>query len=167
MLIEPLHAGPGPPVVLGWCGTFAPNAERIDTPWRQGPDGFEADVACPVGAKIIHVPEPLATVELQVAQQDAAGLYTTAAVLLAMDVETVQMLITPGEQDLQDGMEMRQRGLASHKDTTPDEWGDAAQDDAQLVETERCSRGHHVLRVTQCRVSLKDSPRYLALSMTA
>jgi hypothetical protein len=127
----------------------------------QGPDGFEADVACPVGAKVIHVPEPLATVELQVAQQDAACLYTTAAVLL--DVETVQMLITPGEQDLQDGVEMRQRGLAAHKDTTPDEWADAAQDDAQLVETERCSRGHHVLRVTQCRISLKDSPRYLAL----
>jgi transposase len=116
-----------------------------------------------VGAKVIHVPEPLATVELQVAQQDAAGLYTTAAVLLAVDVETVQMLITPGEQDLQDGVERRQRGLAAHKDTTPDEWADAAQDDAQLVETERCRRGHHVLRVTQCRVSLKDSPRYLAL----
>jgi hypothetical protein len=118
-----------------------------------------------VGAKVIHVPEPLATVELQVAHQDAAGLYTTAAVLSAMDMEAVQMLITPGKQDLQDGVEMRQRSLATHKDTTPDEWADAAQDDAQLVETARCSRGHHVLRVTQCRVSLKDSPRYLALSV--
>ena len=84
MLIEPLHVGPGPPAVLGRCGTCAPSAEWIDTPWCQRPDGFEADVAGPVGAKVIHVPEPLATVELQVAHQGEAGLYTTAAVLSAM-----------------------------------------------------------------------------------
>jgi hypothetical protein len=61
-------------------------------------------------------------------------------------------------------MEKRQHGLVAHKDTTPDQWADAAQDDAQLVETERCCRGHHVLRVTQYRVSLKDPPWYFALS---
>jgi hypothetical protein len=92
MLIESLHVGPGPPAVLGWCSTFASNAKRIDTPWRQGPNSFEADVAGPVGAKVIHVPEPLATVELQVAHQDAAGLYTTAAVLSAIDINWLQVL---------------------------------------------------------------------------
>ena len=61
-------------------------------------------------------------------------------------------------------MEKRQRGLVVHKDTTPDQWTDAAQDDAPLVETERCCRGHHVLRVTQYRVSLKDPPWYFAFS---
>ena|SRR6266850_638246 len=61
-------------------------------------------------------------------------------------------------------MELRQCDIAVHEDTTPDEWVDAVQDGSQLVEAERYSRGHHVLRVTQCRVSLKDSPRYLALS---
>jgi hypothetical protein len=30
----------------------------------------------------------------------------------AGDVETVQMLVTPGKQDLQDGMELRQDGMA-------------------------------------------------------
>jgi hypothetical protein len=84
MPIEPLHIRPSSPALLGRRGTFTPNAEWIDTPWRQGPDGFEADVAGPVGAKVIHVPEPLATVELQVAHQGEAGLYTTAAVLSAM-----------------------------------------------------------------------------------
>ena len=68
------------------------------------------------------------------------------------------------QQDLQDGMEVRQGGLAGHQHPTPDEWADAAQDDPQLVDAEWCRRGSHALRVAQCLVSLKGVPRYLALS---
>jgi hypothetical protein len=67
MLIEPLHVGPGPPAVLGRCGTFARKADRIVTPWHWEQDGFKADVAGPVGAKVVHIPESLATMEAQVA----------------------------------------------------------------------------------------------------
>ena len=77
---------------------------------------------------------PLATVEMQVAQHDVTRGSTTATVLSAVDVKTVQMLITPGKQDLQDGVEMRQRGLATDKHPAPDEWADASQDDPQLVD---------------------------------
>jgi hypothetical protein len=115
--------------------------------------------------EIVHVPEPLATMEMQVAQQDTAGLYTAAAIRLTVDMNTGQRLITPGKLDLPDGVEMRQRGIAAHQDTTPDEWADTAQGDAQLVDVEWRGRGSHVLRVAQCRISLKDSPRYLALSL--
>src|SRR6266851_9078074 len=47
---------------------------------------------------------------------------------------------------------------------TPDERTDAAQDDPQLIDAERCSRGSHALRVAQRIIPLKDSPRNLALS---
>jgi hypothetical protein len=50
----------------------------------------------------------------------------------------VQMLVTPGKQDLQDGMEMCQGRLTLDKDTAPDEWTDAPEDDTELVDAERC-----------------------------
>jgi hypothetical protein len=81
-----------------------------------------------------------------------------------MDMETVQMVITPSEQDLQDGVEMRQRGLATYKHPAPDEWADAAQDDPQLVDVERYGICRHTLSVTHSLVLLKGFPRYLALS---
>jgi hypothetical protein len=46
-----------------------------------------------------------------------------------MKRETVQMLVTPGKQDLQDGMQVCQGGRAAHQHPTPDERADATQDD--------------------------------------
>src|SRR5215211_4507905 len=54
--------------------------------------------------------------------------------------------------------------ITPDKHTAPDEWADAPEDDAELVNAERCGRGHHALRVAQNIVPLKNSPRYLALS---
>jgi hypothetical protein len=105
---------------------FAPKTDRIDTLWHQGETGFEADIAFPVGDEVVHIPEPLTTVELHVAQQDVAGLYAAAAVLLTVDMKTVQMLITPGKHDLQDGVEMRQCGVAVDEQAAPDEGADAS-----------------------------------------
>ena len=76
------------------------------------------------------------------------------------------MLVTPGKQDLQDGMEVRQGGLAVHQHPTPDERADTTQDDTELVDAEWCRSGRHALRVAQHIMSLKGSPRYLALSST-
>jgi hypothetical protein len=81
-----------------------------------------------------------------------------------MDMETVQMLITPDKQDLQDPMEVRQGGIAGHQHATPDEGANAAQDDAELIDAEWCRSGSHALRVAQCIEPLKGVPRYLALS---
>src|SRR5215471_669378 len=90
----------------------------------------------------------------------------TAAILSAMNMETMQMLVTPGKEDLQDRMQVCQGGMAVHQHSTPDEWANAAQDDAELIDAEWCSSGNHVLRVAQRSVPLKRSPRYLALSWT-
>jgi hypothetical protein len=75
------------------------------------------------------------------------GVGTAATILSAMDVETVQMLVTPDKQDLKDGMKMCQGDRAGHQHPTPDEWADAAQDDPQLVDAEWCSNRSHALRV--------------------
>jgi hypothetical protein len=85
---------------------------------------------------------------------------------LAMDMKTMQMLIAPGEQDLQDRMQVCQAGLAVHQHSTPDERADTTQDDTELVDAEQWSSGSHALRVAQRSVPLKGSPRYLALSNT-
>jgi hypothetical protein len=62
-----------------------------------------------------------------------------------MDMEAVQMIVTPGKQDLQDGMEVRQGYLAAHKHPTPDERANAVQGNPELVDAERCGRGSHTL----------------------
>ena len=135
--------------------------------WGPGEKRFETDIAFPVGAKVIHVSKPLAAMKAKVPQQDAMRRCPTATVLSPMDVETMQMLVTPGKQDLQDCREVRQGGMAVHQHATPDEWANAAQDDAELVDTEWCSSGGHALRVAQSIRPLKGSPRYLTLSTWA
>jgi hypothetical protein len=164
MLIEPLQVAPGPPAVLRRRRTFAPNAHGIDASWGQREARFETELAFPVGAKVIHVSEPLATMQAKVPQQDAMRRCPTATVLSPMDIKPMQMLVTPGKQDLQDGMEMRQGGIAGHQHATPDERADATQEDAELIDAEWGSSGSHVLRVAQRIGPLKGSPRYLALS---
>jgi hypothetical protein len=164
MLIEPLQVAPGPPAVLRWCRPFPTRTCWILMPCGPGQQRFETDVALPVRTKVIHIPEALAAMEAQVVQPDIVSRGATAAVFPAVDMETMQMLIAPGKQDLQDGMELRQSRLAAHQYPAPDEWTDAAQDDMELVDTKQCGSGCHALRVAQDLVPLKGSPRYLALS---
>jgi hypothetical protein len=68
---------------------FARQADRIDTPWHWEQDRFKADVAGPVGAKVVYIPEPLAAMEAQVAQEDTTRLCPTAAILPAMEMNAV------------------------------------------------------------------------------
>jgi hypothetical protein len=77
-------------------------------------------------------------------------------------METMQMLVTPGKEDLQEGMEVCQGGLAGHQHPTPDERADITQDDTELVDAERCGRGCHALRVAQRITPLKGAgvPEY-------
>jgi hypothetical protein len=110
---------------------------RISCGLIEGEERFEADVARPVDAKVLDIPEALATMEAQIVQPDIVGWGATAAILLAMTVKARQMLVTPGKQDLQHGMEGRQRGLAGHQHPTPDERTDAAQEEPQLIDAER------------------------------
>jgi len=125
-----------------------------------GQQRFKTDVTFPIRTKVVDVPKPLPAMEPQITEPHMVGIGTAATILSAMDVETVQMLVTPGKQDLQNGMELRQGGMAMDQHATPDERADAAQDDPQLVDAEGCSIGSHMLRVAQRIGPLKGSPRY-------
>jgi hypothetical protein len=61
-------------------------------------------------------------------------------------------------------MQECQGHLTLDKDSAPDKWTNAPEDDAKLVDAEGCGSGCHALRVVQRSVPLKGSPRYLALS---
>src|ERR687887_620299 len=108
MRIEPFHIAPGAPTVLRGRCSFASDTHGIDPSRGQRQERFETDITLPVGAKVIHVSEPLTAMEAQVTQQDTAGRCPTAAVFPAVDMETVEVLIAPGKHDLEDGMELRE-----------------------------------------------------------
>ena len=105
------------------------------------------------------------SLEAQIVQPDIVGRGATAAIFPPVDMETVQMLIAPGKQDLQNRMELRQSRPTAHQHPAPDERADAAQDDPQLVDAEWGSSGSHALRVAQSPTPLKGVPRYLTLSI--
>src|ERR1700712_1432557 len=77
---------------------------------------------------------------MQQCQPDSAGNVTERptevfnAVLGAMDDEPVEVLITPPERGLQDRVQLGDAGGGGHEEAPPDQWADAGQHDAQLVE---------------------------------
>jgi hypothetical protein len=89
MLIEPLQVAPSPLAILGRCRPFPPSAHGIDASRDQGEERFEADVTFPIRAKVIDIPEALATMEAQVVQPDIVGWSATAAILFAMNVKAM------------------------------------------------------------------------------
>jgi hypothetical protein len=160
------HIGPRARALLGWCRTLTTETDGIDTRGITRQDRFEADVASPASEVVVDVPEALAAAPASLLQRHVAGVRTVTAVALTVDVEIVQMLATPREGDLQDIVEMRERRVAMDGETAPDEWTDASQDDAQLIDGGqwRSGRRGHALSIAQCVVPLKDSPRILVLS---
>ena len=137
MLIEPRHIRPGPPAFLGWCGLFGANTYRIKTRGITRDDRFKANITLPMGAIIIDIPEALPATETQCAQPDVSGVSPVAPIVLAVEVERVEMLAAPVKDDLEDGMEVRQGGVAADEESAPDERTDLAQDDTQLIDTRR------------------------------
>src|SRR5712691_8135783 len=164
MLIEPCHIRPGTPALLGRCCPFGDGTHGIKTLEITQHDRFEADVTLPMGAIIIDIPEALTATETKHTQPDVSGFRPVAAIVLAMHVERVQMLATPVQDDLEDGVELRQGGVAADEESAPDERADLAQRDTQLIDIGQFRWLAHRWSVAQCAVSLKVSPRNLALS---
>jgi len=167
MLIELGHIRPGTPALLGRCCPFGGDTHGIKTRGITRYDRFEADVALPMGPVIIDIPEALTLTETKRVQLDVSSIRTVAAIVLAVEVERVQMPAAPVQDDVQDGVELRQGGTAADEESAPDERTDLAQGDTQLIETGRFRWLAHGLSVAQYAVSLKISPRNLALSVGA
>jgi hypothetical protein len=134
MLIEPLHVGPRARALLGWCRALTIDTDGIDTRGITRHDRFETDVTCPASEVIVDVPEALAALPANIPQRHVAGARTVTAVVLAVDVEVVQMLTTPRKGDLQDVVEMTKRSVTMDKEMALDERSDTTQDDAQLID---------------------------------
>jgi hypothetical protein len=56
------------------------------------------------------------------------------AVFLAMDPEAMEMYVTPGEDNLQRGMEAGQRHVTADEELAPDEGADALHDHTELID---------------------------------
>ena len=126
MLIKPCHIRPGAPALFGRCRPFGADAHRIKTLGITRYDGFEADVALPMGSVIIHIPGVLPLTKTKHVQRDVSRISTVAAIVLAVEVERVQMLAAPVKDDLKDDVELRQGGVAADEESAPDEWTDLA-----------------------------------------
>jgi hypothetical protein len=57
------------------------------------------------------------------------------AVSLPMDVESVQMGVTPAHHCLQTDVKRADAGDAAHQQTPPNQWTDVAEHSAKLVDT--------------------------------
>src|SRR5712691_7395687 len=117
-----------------------------------------------MGAVIIDIPEALPATEAKGAQPDVSGLSSVAAIVLTVEVERVEMLATPVKDDLKDSVELCQGRVAADKESAPDKQTNLAQGDTQLIDTGQFQWLAHGVSVTQYAVSLKISPRNLALS---
>jgi hypothetical protein len=118
---------------------FARQADRIDTPWHWEPDRCKADVAGPVSAIVVHLPESLAAMKAQIAQQHTVRLCPTAAILPAMDLEAGQMRVAPVTHHLEDVVTRCHGDITAPEETAPDERADPSADDTQSGDAGRYS----------------------------
>jgi hypothetical protein len=93
-----------------------------------------SDIAHPVRVIVIDIAKALAVSKPKLSQGGATGSGPVGAVILAIDMEVVQVFITPLEEDLYDGVELSQRGGVVHENPTPDQRTDVSKDNAQLID---------------------------------
>lgn len=72
-------------------------------------------------------------------QPDGSCIGAVATVILAKNVEMVQVFVAPIKENLDHEVELGQGGVASHQEPSPDERADISQDDTQLIDVWVCS----------------------------
>jgi hypothetical protein len=164
MLVEQLQIGPCILDMFGWCRSLATGTDGIETLGIKKQRRFKAKVTLPVGVIIVDVPETLAPLEAEAPQHDMSRIGAVAAIILAENMETMQVFIAPIEEDLEHEVELSQGGIASDKESTPDERTDTSQNDAQLIDVWVGLLLFHEQSVRRSAYCFKGSPRNLALS---
>ena len=137
MFINVLHVGLHVQKVLGWRGIFATGADRIHEFRINRQGGFQSDIAHPVRVIVIDIAKPLAFAKLELTQRGTAGIGAAGAIVFTIDMEAIEMLITPLKEDLNDLVELGEGGSVVYQNPTPDERTDASQDNAQLIDAKR------------------------------
>jgi hypothetical protein len=90
-----------------------------------------------MGAVIIDIPEARIAMEATCAPPDVSSISPVAAIVLAVEVERVEMLATPVKDDLPDNMELRQGSVAADKESAPDKQTNLARGETQFIDTGR------------------------------
>jgi hypothetical protein len=96
--------------------------------------GYAKIPVLPLGVVIVDVPETLALLEAKRVERGMPRVGAGAARILAENAEMMEVFVTPSDEDLEHEVEVGQRGVAAHKEATPNEGADASQDDAQLID---------------------------------
>src|SRR5262245_17072179 len=131
VLVDPLQIGPRPTRILRRAGTFSARTERVAASWVHWQHRFEPEVIDPVIDEVVDVSETLPLVQVQLAKRhvmrvvlEGGTAETRVAVFLAVDTEGMQVLVAPGEDDLQCNMERGQRHVATQEEAPPDQRAD-------------------------------------------
>jgi hypothetical protein len=87
----------------------------------------------PAVPEIVFVQKPFAEAEAEIRQADLIGLsvedrstYIVHAEILAMDPETIQVVVTPTESKLECIVKVRNTLVGTKQQPTPDQWANAA-----------------------------------------
>jgi hypothetical protein len=124
-----------------WCGSLAPRTDGRAALGITGQRRCQATITLPVGVIMVDVGETLASLAAEAPPHDRARLGAVAAIILAENVETMQVVVAPSAEDLEHEVEWSQGGVTSDQEATPDERTDASQDHAQLRDVRVCSVG--------------------------
>jgi hypothetical protein len=139
-------------------------------------DLLDAYVMLPAIGEVVLAQEALPNAEPQVSQPYLMWIVAKAeaaevadAVLATVNHEAVEVLVAPVQSDLQRGMQVGSGAVATDEQSAPDQWADAAQDDAQLVHDrlgDREALRHRVI-IAALAVSPVALPRFFPLSLLA
>src|SRR5215471_16011941 len=165
MLVEQFQIGPSIVDMFGWGGPLATGTHGIEAPGIKGQRRFEANITLPVGVIVVDVSEALALLEAKRVECDVPRVGAIASIVFAKNVEMVEVFVTPLETELEHKVQLGQRGVTSDKESTPDKWTDASQDDTQLIDVWMGLLLFHAQSVRRHTPCFKGSPRYLAVSL--
>src|SRR5262249_20083324 len=103
-------------------------------------DIFKANLQFPASGKVVLIEKALPVVEVKIREPnlmwiiiEAGSARVSNAVILAVNMKTVQMLPTPGEQDLENVVQAGEMDIAWDEQASPDQRTDITKYNTKLV----------------------------------
>lgn len=96
-------------------------------------DSFQSNLMFPAVPEVILIQKSFAEAEVEIRQVDLIGVSVEArsafvvhAELLAMDPETIEVVVAPAKGKLESIMKVRNALIGTKQEPTPDQWANAA-----------------------------------------
>jgi hypothetical protein len=139
--VKDFHISPWTSAVYGRTGVLAVYAHGIGFARFVLRDLLNADFVLPIIPEVLFVEEAVTGVECEVRQphlpwvvREAYAPGATDSVLLAVNVELVEMKVFPPHGDLEDVVKVGDGHVAWHEETSPDHGAHVAQRHFQAVD---------------------------------